>query len=797
MYKIIWKKNENLVKLVENENEDLLIVPPRLVYSDELKLLGFDNHFSIPKENGIPICWAIERKYFYKSIVIAEVKKAIINESPVIEFYNTEIKRLSKINIEKLLLINSEQLCSIENEAMDFVKFVFDKYSKKVDSFVCAFSGGKDSQINLDIVSRVLNPKDYLAVFTDTGMELPCTIETINQTREKYYNKFSDFKLYHAKSEVSAISQWEKIGPPSRFSRWCCSVRKTGLFTRTMKSILNTEKQPRIVVFEGVRSAESVRRGKYERIAPGVKHVNLINCRPIFSWNVTEIFLYALKNNVNLNDGYKKGLTRIGCNICPFASSWSESLISILYPNFVKPYIDVVKKMAQNLGLNDENKIDEYIISGNWKKNAGGRGLLIDNSRVVILSRKPNLDIVVNYPKSEWKIWFNILGNYIYTKKGNKYNGEIKIEGIIYSFELEERENLIHFIFSNIGRKISIIGMILKAINKICYCEKCGVCEAECPTGALIIRPNRFEYRKEKCTHCMNCINIHGTGCIVAGRRKISEGGNMNTVRTSGIDRYSTFGLREEWVDTFFRRGKDYFLDYGHIGSKMVQAVNAWLREAELIDSKVKQITELMECISTFYNTNKKIAWELIWINLAFNSVIINTYIRFLDFNTSYSKNDIVEQLKIFYPRLGENTLRNPVDALFNMMKLSPFGHESTQNISSYNIQMGLITKVGKEQYITKIGNPNASKLSICYLLYKIAELEGNYEFVVSDFYNDSDNMGPFKMFYIPRDKFESALISLSTNGYLDSDLAAGLENIHLKQNISPKDILKRMINEL
>mgnify|MGYP001002768190 CR=1 FL=1 len=178
-----------------------------------------------------------------------------------------------------------------------------------------AFSGGKDSQVVLDLVAKTLSSEQYFCVFTDTGMELPCTYDTLEETNNDYKQKYKGFNIERAESEESAITQWEKYGPPSRFNRWCCSVRKTALFTRTMKKILKTDKQPKCVVYEGVRSDESNRRKKYSRIAPGVKHINILNARPILNWGNTEIYLYIIKNNIQINRGYREGLTRIGCNI--------------------------------------------------------------------------------------------------------------------------------------------------------------------------------------------------------------------------------------------------------------------------------------------------------------------------------------------------------------------------------------------------------------------------------------------------------------------------------------------------
>ena len=252
MFYTEWIKKDNLVRLVDVlDNEELNANFPRPVFSDELMLLGFDRKFSFTKEKNIPVCWAVERKYFYCGDLIAIARNADLYHKPTIYFPETRHRTLKSIDVKKLISINKQKLFVIENEALDFIKSIFEKYHKTFDAFASAFSGGKDSQVVLDLVSRALGSETYYASFTDTGMELPVTLETVKRTKEKYSKKFSGFRMIECKSDETAVEQWEKYGPPSRFSRWCCSVRKSGLFTRKMKDVLKTNGQPKIVVFEG------------------------------------------------------------------------------------------------------------------------------------------------------------------------------------------------------------------------------------------------------------------------------------------------------------------------------------------------------------------------------------------------------------------------------------------------------------------------------------------------------------------------------------------------------------------
>ena len=69
---------------------------------------------------------------------------------------------------------------------------------------------------------------------------------------------------------------------------------KTAPLYRLLKKIHGTGQQPNVLAFEGVRAEESEKRSEYDRVGIGVKHNNVLNVRPIFEWNTTEVYLYIL-----------------------------------------------------------------------------------------------------------------------------------------------------------------------------------------------------------------------------------------------------------------------------------------------------------------------------------------------------------------------------------------------------------------------------------------------------------------------------------------------------------------------
>ncbi len=73
------------------------------------------------------------------------------------------------------------------------------------------------------------------------------------------------------------------------------------------------------------------------------------------------MFLYLFSKKLPINRLYRYGLTRVGCCICPFSSSWSEYLLKKLYPEIVDEYIQVLKEHAKLLRLSDKETWKRFI----------------------------------------------------------------------------------------------------------------------------------------------------------------------------------------------------------------------------------------------------------------------------------------------------------------------------------------------------------------------------------------------------------------------------------------------------
>ena len=105
------------------------------------------------------------------------------------------------------------------------------------------------------------------------------------------------------------------------------------------------------------------------------------------------------------------------------------------------------------------------------------------------------------------------------------------------------------------------------------------------------------------------------------------------------ISKYGTFGIHQEWVDQYFA-DPDSFWDDQFLGKKQIPSFKAWLKDAEIIDEKSK-ITAFGELCAEINNENGTLLWELIYINLAYNSPLMRSFSNAIGFNIEIGREDL------------------------------------------------------------------------------------------------------------------------------------------------------------
>lgn len=200
---------------------------------------------------------------------------------------------------------------------------------------ICAFSGGKDSIVILDLCKK--SGINFEAKFFQ-AFESPEVLRFIKKEYSEvefvsphysFYQAFRDKKLF-----------------PTKRMRWCCSLYKEGK-TKNDASIL------------GVRRAESVgRRDRkvmsirlkkdrtgdkmkvFESHCYSEKANSRLELKPIVDWTDKDVWDYIKENKLHYPQLYNEGVKRCGCMFCPLTNIENNAYYIRKYP---KQFLQIVK----------------------------------------------------------------------------------------------------------------------------------------------------------------------------------------------------------------------------------------------------------------------------------------------------------------------------------------------------------------------------------------------------------------------------------------------------------------------
>lgn len=228
---------------------------------------------------------------------------------------------------------------------------------------VCTYSGGKDSDVMLELFRRSGIP--FEVHNSHTTADAPQTVRHIRKV-------FRKLELEGIKCEIEMpiykgepTSMWklipEKLMPPTRLVRYCCSVLKeTGCANRYIAT--------------GVRWDESTSRAnrkEFEKIGHTKKEaekfsaVMLMNdnvssrrmtelcmqknkmvVNPIIDWKHSDIWEFINSEHIETCELYQCGYDRVGCIGCPMANKKRHKEFAD-FPEYKKLYIRAFDKMLE------------------------------------------------------------------------------------------------------------------------------------------------------------------------------------------------------------------------------------------------------------------------------------------------------------------------------------------------------------------------------------------------------------------------------------------------------------------
>ena len=304
MYEYIWDDQTGGILLTTNQSK--FSKEPRPVYSRELDILGFDQHWNYPHDDSAPIMWAEANNYYYRGKLVAKTKGGSIYTKPEIVILDTPEPSgdmLQFVDIKAMCDKNRNILETLVQETIQKIYNTYMEYRNKIDVYYVAFSGGKDSVVALDLVQRALPHDSFLVLFGDTQMEFEDTYALVEKQKELCAAENINFIV--SKSEQPPEITWREFGSPSQTMRWCCSVHKTAPQILALRELTNNPSF-RGMAFTGIRADESSSRSQYNDVTYGGKHKGQYSCHAILNWSSAEVFLYIYDNDLLLNETYKK-----------------------------------------------------------------------------------------------------------------------------------------------------------------------------------------------------------------------------------------------------------------------------------------------------------------------------------------------------------------------------------------------------------------------------------------------------------------------------------------------------------
>lgn len=231
---------------------------------------------------------------------------------------------------------------------------------------ICTYSGGKDSDVMLELFKRSGVP--FEVHNSHTTVDAPPTVYHIRDV-------FRDLELmgihcdinYHRRPDGHLLTMWNlipnKLIPPTRTARYCCKELKEGDGANRM-------------IATGVRWAESVKRrgrevfeyvasAKDRRITASME-IMLANdndtsrrliekcelkaktvCNPIIDWRDSDVWDFYWHECKKHNPLYQMGYTRVGCIGCPLAGKKERKKGFTDFPTYERAYKRAFEKMLR------------------------------------------------------------------------------------------------------------------------------------------------------------------------------------------------------------------------------------------------------------------------------------------------------------------------------------------------------------------------------------------------------------------------------------------------------------------
>jgi len=514
----------------------------RPVFPEEKLLVAIASKMKSPFELDNKSVWCSSVGYFVDGekfeLSIGELNRLPLDEIKKIkDKYDESIELIDKSYFEKMVdtfvKVNQNRYFELTDEAISYIQSFEDKYA--YDDMFVSFSGGKDSTVTSDLVTRAFSTNKITHIYGDTTLEFDST--------EEYRKRFAkEHRVIRAKNyEKNFEDMCQQIGPPSRVMRWCCTVFKTGAITKTLSQVFKDKIN--VLTFYGIRKSESASRSKYDRESESPKITRQTVVSPIIEWIDFDVWLYILTTGIDFNDAYRLGYSRVGCWCCPNNGSRSEFLSKVhMYDRYVH-WRNILVEFAKKIGKPDA---EEYVDGGNWKARQGGQGLEISNTSIIKFEPCATEDNAFNYElqnviTEDLYELFKPFG-YINKELGNQRLGEVYV--------LDKQGKVVLVLQGRIGtnrlkvtiknpriagsKNLQTAEMKIKCqLTKYQMCLGCKACASVCKHDAITVHTRTdedgdgvlvYNIDDDKCVRCTECVDHFNAGCYMRKVLTIKRG---------------------------------------------------------------------------------------------------------------------------------------------------------------------------------------------------------------------------------------------------------------------------------
>jgi 3'-phosphoadenosine 5'-phosphosulfate sulfotransferase (PAPS reductase)/FAD synthetase len=261
----------------------------------------------------------------------------------------------------------------LEKKAIERIKLASEMsiqhYGKPL---VCTYSGGKDSDVMLELFKRsgIL----FEVHNSHTTVDAPQTVYHIRDKFKKLEEQRIKCTIEKPTYKGKSVTMWslipQKKMPPWRRMRYCCSVLKeTGCANRFISTGVRWDESKS----REERQAYETNTAKKEDKVALPDEIMLMNdnddkrkmmehCQlkgkmivnPIIDWTHRDIWEYIQQEHIYYNPLYDCGYKRVGCIGCPMAGKgrWSEFAD---FPTYERAYIRAFDKMLEALKADGKN----------------------------------------------------------------------------------------------------------------------------------------------------------------------------------------------------------------------------------------------------------------------------------------------------------------------------------------------------------------------------------------------------------------------------------------------------------